>query len=53
MKIETFTNADPTPCSSAFETGSWQMLTSGPHNSPIVCVVLALDSWNYYSGEQA
>ena len=22
-------------------------------NSPIVCVVLALDSWNYCSGEQA
>ena len=22
-------------------------------NSPIVCAVLALDSWNYWSGEQA
>ena len=22
-------------------------------NSPIVCAVLALDSWNYCSGEQA
>ena len=25
----------------------------GSLNSPIVCAVLALDSWNYCSGEQA
>ena len=25
----------------------------GKENSPIVCAVLALDSWNYCSGEQA
>ena len=28
-------------------------LFSHDSNSPIVCVVLALDSWNYCSGEQA
>ena len=32
---------------------SWWALSHLTPNSPIVCAVLALDSWNYCSGEQA